>query len=129
METQAAEAAMSSDFSIKPAAPALATPVAQFTGAAADDAVASELPARQSVSAADSSARIRNDPQRATSDTSKHVMLDRDPGTIVYQVVDNRTSLVMKQFPDQQFLRRRAYARALEQAREDAVALKVDRRI
>jgi len=128
METQAVEAAMSSDFSIKPAGSPAATAVVQPVGAAADAAVATELPAHQSVGAADLSARVRNDPQ-GTANTSKHVMLDRNAGTMVYQVVDNRTSLVVRQFPDQQFLRRRAYARALEQAREDALALKIDRKI
>lgn len=129
METQAAEAAMSSDFSIKPAGSPVATAVAQPAGAAADDAVATELPARQSVAAADPSARVRNDPQGSAANTSKHVMFDRNAGAMVYQVVDNRTSLVVRQFPDEQFLRRRAYARALEQAREDALALKIDRMI
>ena len=129
MEAQAVEAAMSSDFSIKPAGSPVATAVVQSAGAAADDAVATELPAHQSVGAADHSVDARLDPQDSAADTSKHVMLDRDAGAVVWQVVDNRTSLVVKQFPDQGFLRRRAYARALEQAREDALALKLDRRI
>ena len=129
MEAQAAEAAMSSDFSIRPAGAPVATAVVQTAGTAADDAVATELPAHRSVGAADPSARLRNDPQDTAADTSKHVMLDRNAGAMVYQVVDNRTSLVVRQFPDQQFLRRRAYARALEQAREDALALKIDRKI
>jgi hypothetical protein len=36
--------------------------------------------------------------------------------TIVYQVVDNRTSLAPQQLPDQAALRRRAYFRALNLA-------------
>lgn len=120
---------MSSDFGIKTAGSPVAMVAVQSAGAAADDAVATELPAHQSVGAADPSVRVRNDPQDTSGNTSRHVMLDRAAGAIVYQVVDNRTSLVVKQFPDQQFLRRRAYARALEQAREDALALKVDRKI
>jgi hypothetical protein len=120
---------MSSDFSIKPMGAPVATPLAQPVSPAADEAVATELPARQSVAAADASARTRNDTQSAAGNTSNHVILDRDAGSIVYQVVDNRTSLVVKQFPDQGVLRRRAYARAQEQAREDALALRVDRKI
>ena len=120
---------MNSDFSIKPAGSPVAAPVAPQVSAAADDAVATDLPGHQSVAAADRSVQARLDPQGSTADTSKHVMLDRDSRSIVWQVVDNRTSLVVKQFPDQGFLRRRAYARALEQAREDARALKVDRKI
>jgi hypothetical protein len=120
---------MSSDFSIKQIGPPVAAPVGPPVSAAADDAVATDLPARQSVAAADAAARVRNDPQGPGADTSKHVMLDRNAGATVWQVVDNRTSLVVRQFPDQQFLRRRAYARALEQAREDALALRIDRKI
>jgi hypothetical protein len=68
-------------------------------------------------------------PTGAAGTTANHAMLGRDPHTSGCDVVDNRTSLVARQFPGQQFLRRRAYARALRQAHEDAVALKVDRRI
>ena len=76
---------------------------------------------------AEASPRLRHDTQSAGGNTSNNVVLDREAGSIVYQVVDNRTSLVVKQFPDQGVLRRRAYARALEQAREDAQALRIDR--
>src|SRR4051794_37136971 len=114
---------MSSDFSIKPVGTAVAAAMLQPASPAADDAVATELPARQSVAAADASPRVRHDAQNAGDSLSHQVILDRDAASIVYQVVDNRTSLVVKQFPDQGLLRRRAYARALEQAREDAHAL------
>ena len=120
---------MSSDFSIKPMGAPVATPLAPPVSPAADEAVATELPARQSVAAADASARARNDTQGPGGATTNHVILDRDAGSIVYQVVDNRTSLVVKQFPDQGVLRRRAYARAQEQVREDALALRIDRKI
>ena len=120
---------MSSDFSIKPAGAPVATPMLQPASPAVDEAVATELPAHQSVAAADASPRVRHDPQNAGGHTSNNVILDRDAASVVYQVVDNRTSLVVKQFPDQGVLRRRAYARALEQAREDAQALRIDRKI
>jgi hypothetical protein len=120
---------MSSDFSIKPVAAPVATAMAQPASPAAHEAVATELPAHQSVAAADASPRVRNDAPGAYGNTSHQVILDRDAGSVVYQVVDNRTSLVLKQFPDQGVLRRRAYARALQQAREDAHALRIDRKI
>jgi|SRR5947209_11662414 len=129
MDAQALEAAMGSEFSIKQIGAPVAAPVLPPASRAADEALPTDLPAHQSVAAADTSPRLRNDPQNGAGDTSKHVLLDRNAGTVVFQVVDNRTSLVLRQFPDQQFLRRRAYARALEQAREDALALKVDRTI
>ena len=120
---------MSSDFSIKPVGAPVATPLLQPASPAADEAVATDLPAHQSVAAADPAPRVRNDTQSAGADTSHQVILDRAAASVVYQVVDNRTSLVLKQFPDTGVLRRRAYARALEQAREDAHALRIDRKI
>ena len=120
---------MSSDFSIKPVGAPVATPLVQPASPAAEQAVATELPAHQSVVAADAAPRARNDTQSAGGNTSNQVILDRDAASVVYQVVDNRTSLVLKQFPDTGVLRRRAYARALEQAREDAYALRIDRKI
>ena len=95
---------MSSDFSITPAGSPVAAAIPQPVSVASDDAVATDLPAHQSVTAADSSARVRNDPQGAAANNSKHVFLDRDAGSIVFQVVDNRTSLVVRQFLDQQSL-------------------------
>ncbi|HEV7876579.1 hypothetical protein [Bradyrhizobium sp.] len=119
---------MSSDFSIKPVGTPVATPLPPVSPAA-EQAVATDLPAPQSVAAADAGPHARNDTQNSGGHTSNHVILDRDAGSVVYQVVDNRTSLVVKQFPDQGMLRRRAYARALEQAREDVHALRIDRQI
>ena len=91
---------MSSDFSIKPVGAPVATPMVQPASPAAEQAVATDLPAHQSVAAADAAPRVRNDTQSAGGNTSNHVILDRDAASVVYQVVDNRTSLVVKQFPD-----------------------------
>jgi uncharacterized FlaG/YvyC family protein len=120
---------MSSDFSIKPVGAPVATAMTQPASPAADEAVATELPAHQSVAAADASPRLRNDTQSASDSVSHQVILDRDAASVVYQVVDNRTSLVVKQYPDQAVLRRRAYFRALDLAREEALALRIDRNI
>jgi uncharacterized FlaG/YvyC family protein len=38
---------------------------------------------------------------------------------MVYQVVDNRTSIVVRQFPDEAMLRRRAYFRALDMLKSE----------
>ena len=129
LECEGLEAAMSSDFSIKPVGAPAATPFVQPSSAAANHPVPTELPASQSVTATSASAGARNDPQPADDSVSRQAFIDQAAASIVYQVVDNRTSLVLRQFPDQGLLRRRAYARALEQAREDAIALKVDRTI
>ena len=45
---------------------------------------------------------------------SNQVVIDRDARAVVYQVVDNRTSQVVKQFPEEAVLRRRAYFHALD---------------
>ena len=45
---------------------------------------------------------------------SNQVVIDRDARAVVYQVVDNRTSQVVKQFPDEAVLRRRAYFHTLD---------------
>jgi hypothetical protein len=96
---------MSTDFSIKPVGAPAATPVVHPSSEAANKAVATELPASQSVTAADASAAVRNDPEAS---------IDRAAASIVYQVVDNRTNLVVQQFPDEAVLRRRAYFRTLD---------------
>ncbi|HEU4805439.1 MAG TPA: hypothetical protein VFS91_06475 [Nitrobacter sp.] len=105
---------MGTDFSIKPVGAPVATAVVQPASSAADDAVATQLPPSQSVTAADVSARVRNDPRTSGDTLSRQVIVDRDAASIVYQVVDNRTSLVVKQFPEEAMLRRRAYFRALD---------------
>jgi hypothetical protein len=120
---------MGSDFSIKPVGTPVATPMAQPASPAADEAVVTDLPAPQSVAPADTGGRVRNDAQSAGGNTSNNVVLDRDAASVVYQVVDNRTSLVVKQYPDQAVLRRRAYFRALDESRETAQSMRIDRKI
>ena len=120
---------MSTDFSIKSVGAPVATPFVQPASPAVDDAVATELPPDRSVTVAEVSARVRDDSQTAGDSVSHQVILDRAAGSIVYQVVDNRTSLVLKQFPEQGFLRRRAYARALQETREASRSLRLDRKI
>src|SRR5260221_13333919 len=108
---------MSTDFSIKPAGTPAASPVVQPWSEAANNAVANELPASQSVTAVDTSASVRNDSPAASDYVSHQVIIDRAAASIVYQVVDNRTNLVLQQFPDEAVLRRRAYFRTLDLAK------------
>src|SRR5713101_2028573 len=105
---------MSTDFSIRPVGAPAAAPVVQPSSEAASKAVATELPASRSVTVADASAGVRNDPQASSEYVSHQVVIDRAAASIVYQVVDNRTNLVVQQFPDEAVLRRRAYFRALD---------------
>ncbi|MBS0531393.1 MAG: hypothetical protein JSS22_18690 [Proteobacteria bacterium] len=105
---------MGTDFSIKPVGAPVVTTFVQPAGSAADDGVATQLPPSQTVTAAASSAAVRNDAPSSGDTLSRQAYVDSDAASIVYQVVDNRTSLVVKQFPDEAMLRRRAYFRALD---------------
>ena len=113
---------MSTDFSIKPVGAPVAAPIVQHVSEAAQHAVATELPASQSVSAVDSSARASTDSAVRVSISnpavSNQVVIDRDARAIVYQVVDVKTSQVVKQFPEEAVLRRRAYFHTLDLTRD-----------
>jgi hypothetical protein len=105
---------MSTDFSIRPVGAPAPTPVVQPTSDAVNDAVATELPASQSVTVAGGSAYVGNDPSTASDDVSHQVVIDQAAATMVYLAVDNRTSQVIQQYPDEAVLRRRAYFHTLD---------------
>ena len=113
---------MSTDFNIKPVGAPVAAPIVQPISEAAHHAVATELPASQSVVASDAGARASDTgPVRVSisnASVSNQVVIDRETRAIVYQVVDNRTSQVVMQFPEEAVLRRRAYFRALDLTRD-----------
>jgi hypothetical protein len=106
---------MSTDFSIRPVGAPVATPSIQPPSSeAAGNAVATELPASQSVTVADASAAVRNDSSGASDFVSHQAFIDRAAASIVYQVVDDRTNAVVEQYPDEAVLRRRAYFHTLD---------------
>jgi hypothetical protein len=105
---------MSTDFSIKPVGAPVATPIVQPLSEAVGNAVATELPASQSVTAAAPIASVRNDSQAASDFVSHQAFIDSAAASIVYQVVDSRTDRVVQQFPDEAVLRRRAYFHTLD---------------
>jgi hypothetical protein len=104
---------MSTDFSIKPVGAPVVIPAPPASEAAAH-AIATELPVPQSVTAADAGVRARNDFETANANVSRQIVLDRAAASIVYQVVNERTGLVVQQFPDEAVLRRRAYFHTLD---------------
>jgi hypothetical protein len=116
---------MSTDFSIRPVGAPVATPAVQPSREAANNAVTTELPASQSVTVVDASAGARNDSPAGGESVSHQVVIDRAAASIVYQVVDNRTNLVVQQFPDEAVLRRRAYFRTLDLTRSEPTRLLV----
>jgi len=106
---------MSTDFSIRPVGAPVATPVVQAPSEAANNAVATELPASQSVTAVDASTAVRNDAPAVSNDFVSHqAFIDQAAASIVYQIVDNRTNAVVAQYPDEAVLRRKAYFHTLD---------------
>jgi hypothetical protein len=112
---------MSIDFSIRPVGGPVATPVVSPQPDAAKHAVETELPPRKSTTAA--SAATRNSLQ---PETSNQIVIDRAAAEIVYRVVDTRTSVVVRQFPDEARLRARAYLRAQDEAKREQALTKLD---
>jgi hypothetical protein len=104
---------MSTDFSIKPVGAPVATPVPQPVSDAANNAVATVLPASQSVTVVDPGTTVSND-LGTSGDVSRQAFLDRAAGSIVYQTINERTGAVVSQFPDSATLQRRAYYRTLD---------------
>jgi hypothetical protein len=115
---------MSTDFSIKPVGAPVAAPVVQPIREAAKQAVRTELPPSSTVTAADPGVAVRYDSNVVSRSRSSQVVIDRDAASIVYQVVDNRTSEVIKQFPEEAVLRRRAYFRTLELSKDAPTRLR-----
>jgi hypothetical protein len=105
---------MSTDFSIRPVGIPTPPPVAQPPTQAASNAVATVLPAGQSVTAADTGGAIRNDGPATNVDVSHQAFYDRTASTMVYEVVNGLTGQVVDQYPDQAVVRRRAYFNSLD---------------
>ena len=110
---------MSTDFSIRPVGAPAPSPAIQPASTAANNAVQTELPESQSVTASDAIV-TRNDAQIVSFDISHEAYYDRNAGSMVYQVVDQKTDEVVDQYPDEAVLRRRAYFHALEVSRDNA---------
>ena len=121
---------MSTDFNIKPVGAPVAAPIVQHVSEAAQHAVATELPANHSVAAVDSSARASTDSAAVrvsisnAASVSNQVVIDRDARAVVYQVIDTRTSQVVKQFPEEAVLRRRAYFHTLDLTKDAPTRLR-----
>ena len=122
---------MSTDFNIKPVGAPVAAPIVQHVSAAAQHAVATVLPASQSVAAVDAGARASTDSaavrvsiSSASASVANQVVFDRDARAVVYQVIDTKTSQVVKQFPEEAVLRRRAYFHALDLSKDAPTRLR-----
>jgi uncharacterized FlaG/YvyC family protein len=109
---------MSTDFSIRPVGIPAPAPVVQPASQAVSNAVATDLPASQTVTAADAGAAVRNDVQSANEFISHQTFFDRAAGSMVFQVVDSKTDQVVDQYPDEAVLRRRAYFHMLDMTKD-----------
>ncbi|WP_315831491.1 hypothetical protein [Bradyrhizobium prioriisuperbiae] len=119
---------MGTDFNIKPVGGPVAAPIVRPLPDAARNAVETDLPPPKTTTAADAAANVRNNPQPDASNLTDQVVIDRAAASIVYRVVDNRTSLVVRQFPDEARLRLRTYLRAQDEVkREQAEQARYDR--
>ena len=110
---------MSTDISIKPAG-ALATAIfVAPVSSAVREAVPTELAAPKAVTAVERASPVSTEPQKAPGTVSHQIMIDRAAAAIVYQTIDERTLEVVRQFPDEAMLRRRAYFRSLDLQKPD----------
>ncbi len=117
---------MSTDFSIRPVGAPVPTPVVRPQPDAAVNAVQTELPSPQTTTAADSSGSASNNPQPPADQFSHDIIIDRAAAQIVFRVVDERTSQVISQYPDEARLRARAYLRSLDDAKLNRAHVKLD---
>jgi hypothetical protein len=119
---------MGADFNVNPIGTAVAASVVRPQPDVVKTAVHTELPAPKTITPPDTSGATRNDQQANSDNLSNQVVIDRAAAEIVYQVVDNRTSLVIKQFPDEARLRLHAYLRSVDEAKEEKSREAVDQR-
>jgi hypothetical protein len=109
---------MSTDFSIRPVGAPAPSPVVPPPSKAASDAIPTDLPASQSVTAADVGGAVRNNAPAASDIVTHQAFFDRSARSMVYQVVDSKTEQVVEQFPDEAVLRRRAYFHTLDMTKD-----------
>jgi hypothetical protein len=109
---------MGTDFNVTPiGVSAAAAPVVRPQPEAARLAVRTELPAPKTPTAPDANNGLRNERQAEADNLAQRIVIDRAAAEIVYRVVDNRTSLIVRQFPDDAQLRLRAYLRAKDETK------------
>lgn len=117
---------MGMDFNIKPVGGSAAMPSIDPSPDAAKATVQTLLPPHKAVTAPNPVMTSLDNPQTDSERLSRQVIIDRAAAEVVYRVVDNRTALVVRQFPDEARLRARAYLRAIELARAESANRNTD---
>ena len=105
---------MLTDLSIRPVGALATMAVSVPVSGAPDDAVTTELPPRQSVTAVEAIAPAQLAAETSNPTLSHQVILDAEAASLVYRVVEERSEKVVSQYPDDAMLRRRAYFHALD---------------
>jgi hypothetical protein len=119
---------MSIDFTVKPAGAPVTTPIIRPEPEAARTAVATDLPAPQSVTAAETSAAATATRTGTNPDISRQVIFDQAAAQMVYVAVDKDTQEVLSQYPESWQLKARAYFREVEQSKAQRIgSLATDR--
>ena len=114
---------MSSDFSVRPVGTPAPVPFIQPSSQAVANAVPTDLPPSQTVTATEAGIPVRNDVQAKVANdlsVSHQAYYDRAAAALVFQVVNRKTDQVVTQYPDEAVLRRRAYFNTLDLQKEDA---------
>ena len=112
---------MSSDFSVRPVGAPSPAPILQPSSQAVVNAVPTDLPPSQTVTAAEGSTPVRNDvPTNVANDlsVSHQAYYDRAAAALVFQVVNRKTDQVVAQYPDEAVLRSRAYFNTLDMQKD-----------
>ena len=121
---------MSIDFNIKPVGAPVITPILRPEPEAVQAAVPTDLPAPQSVTAADggSATTATKSGSNPAASIARQVIFDQAAAEMVYVAVDQNTQSVISQYPDSWQLKARAYFRELDQSKPQRIgSLATDR--
>lgn len=120
---------MNADFTVKPVGANASAAFIRPTEQPPRGAVATELPADQTVAQAGKGAAAQNyaangqaagESSAQSERQSRQTLYDNNLAQVIYRVVDSDTKRVVRQVPDQAMLRLRAYSRALQSAEQAA---------
>lgn len=110
---------MAMDISVRPGAQSAPVTAVRPVADAVQQAVPTQLPESQTVTAIQRPADSRNDPEFNRERLARQIVYDRKAAQYVYQVLDGANEDVVVQYPDEARVRARAYFRELEQSRMD----------
>jgi len=121
---------MSTDFSVKPIGVSAPTYTARPAPEAAREAVRTQLPAAQSVTASEAPKPARGESVQIDRERlTRQIEFDHDSAELVYKFVDRNTDDVVAQVPDEAQRRLRAYFREMERQKEASRQQHTDRTV